>query len=151
MACEVCQIPAEDEAFLLFAAEHWKVYLSFKQSYLGRCFIPLRRHAGSLSELYPEEWLELAGVTVRLEAAIRKAFGATLFNWACLMNAAYQEAEPEPHVHWHVRPRYDGPVELEGLRFEDPAFGHHYRNGEHMAPVPYQVRLRIAERIRECL
>ena len=42
------------------------------------------------------------------------------------MNNAYQLTPAKPHVHWHVKPRYDHKVELMGEVFQDPNFGHHY-------------------------
>jgi len=49
-----------------------------------------------------------------------------MFNWTCLMNGAYKNNPPDPHVHWHARPRYSKPVVFEGIEFEDKEFGHHY-------------------------
>ena len=47
-------------------------------------------------------------------------------NWSCLMNNFYKEAAPDPHLHIHVRPRYDKPVMLNGSTYTDNEFGHHY-------------------------
>jgi diadenosine tetraphosphate (Ap4A) HIT family hydrolase len=60
------------------------------------------------------------------EAGIKVAFGADLFNWACLMNNAFKTPHPQPHVHWHVWPRYRRPVQIGTHTFTDPNFGHHY-------------------------
>jgi diadenosine tetraphosphate (Ap4A) HIT family hydrolase len=42
------------------------------------------------------------------------------------MNSFYKESEPDPHLHIHVRPRYDKPVMLSGNTYFDSEFGHHY-------------------------
>ena len=42
------------------------------------------------------------------------------------MNNFYKEAAPDPHLHIHVRPRYDKPVMLNGSIYTDNEFGHHY-------------------------
>ena len=42
------------------------------------------------------------------------------------MNSFYKESEPDPHLHVHVRPRYDKPVILNGNTYSDSEFGHHY-------------------------
>ena len=42
------------------------------------------------------------------------------------MNSFYKEAEPNPHLHIHVRPRYAKPVLLNGKVYPDGEFGHHY-------------------------
>jgi len=65
-------------------------------------------------------------VVKKLEAVITKAFGAKMFNWSCLMNNAYQNDPPNPHVHWHLRPRYSKRVKFANRWFEDPDFAHHY-------------------------
>ena len=35
-------------------------------------------------------------------------------------------SEPDPHLHIHVRPRYDKPVMVNGCIYTDSEFGHHY-------------------------
>lgn len=42
------------------------------------------------------------------------------------MNSFYKESEPNPHLHIHVRPRYDEPVTVNGRAYIDSEFGHHY-------------------------
>lgn len=150
MHCDFCHIPDEDTPFQLAETACWSIYLANDQAYLGRCIILLRRHCGDLADLTPEEWLDLGQVVKRVEVALRQAFGATMFNWACLMNDAYKSAPPNPHVHWHVRPRYDHAVAFGGLTFEDPEFARHYNNRKAM-DVPLEVRLAIAERVRGLL
>jgi diadenosine tetraphosphate (Ap4A) HIT family hydrolase len=97
------------------------------QTYLGRSVVVLKReNCGDLAELTKEEMLDFLELVGRLENAFRKAFNATMFNWSCLMNLAYQNVPPDPHVHWHFRPRYDHTVTFFGLDFIDPNFGKHY-------------------------
>ncbi len=122
MVCDFCSKKKKP----FFETKHWRVFLSGDQSYLGRIFIFLNRHAESISELTKEEWIDLLEMMKKFESAALKAFGARLFNWSCLMNNAFQEKNPKPHVHWHCRPRYDEQVEFAGLTFIDSEFGHHY-------------------------
>ena len=42
------------------------------------------------------------------------------------MNSFYKESEPDPHLHIHVRPRYDKPMMVNGNIYIDSEFGHHY-------------------------
>ena len=42
------------------------------------------------------------------------------------MNNFYKVTAPNPHLHIHVRPRYDKPVILNGSTYTDSEFGHHY-------------------------
>src|SRR3989344_516260 len=110
----------------IFETKYWEVYLSSDQYYLGRCVIVAKRDVGEMSLLTDEEWLDFANLVRNIESGFKKALGATMFNWTCLMNGAYQEKDPHPQVHWHLRPRYAKPVEFAGQKFEDKEFGHHY-------------------------
>jgi diadenosine tetraphosphate (Ap4A) HIT family hydrolase len=122
--CEVCELlPSNNPTF---ESEYWMATLSPDQGYLGRAYVTIKEHEGSLAELSHSQWQDFADMAKRYETAVTEAFGATLFNWGCLMNHAYQEDNPTPHVHWHVRPRYQEDVELLGRTFTDPDFGQHY-------------------------
>lgn len=103
-----------------------------------------------MSDLTEDEWLDFAKLAKKMESGFKAVFGATMFNWACLMNNAYQEKDPKPHVHWHFRPRYQAPVEFSNMKFEDNEFGHHYaRHTE--SPVPDKVFAEIVAAIRTLL
>ena len=65
-------------------------------------------------------------VIKKYEAAVKEAFGADLCNWSCLMNVAFRDLDPQPQVHWHVRPRYSKSVIVQGKEYYDPNFGMHY-------------------------
>ncbi len=147
MECICCKKPDENE--LISETKFWKVILASDQAYLGRCYVVLKRR-GDLAELNDEEWLDFRELLKRLESALRKAFNATMFNWTCLMNNAYQNKPPNPHVHWHFRPRYNHKVEFAGLVFEDPEFAHHY-NRVRKQEVSNDVKRKIVERIKENL
>jgi len=123
--CEVCDALATDEPRVL-VTPYWRVTLASDQGYLGRAFVSANRHVGSLSDLTPDEWTNLQQVISSYESAIKSVFGAVLFNWGCLMNNAFKVADPAPHVHWHVRPRYDRPITVDGRTYTDPNFAHHY-------------------------
>lgn len=127
MNCESCQSIKENKN-LVFEAKDWKISLSDNQYHLGRCFVDLKRHATSLSELKKEEIEDFLVVVKKLENAIKKTFNATMFNWSCLMNNAYKTSNPNPHVHFHFRPRYKEKVKFDGTLFEDKEFAHHYDN-----------------------
>jgi diadenosine tetraphosphate (Ap4A) HIT family hydrolase len=113
-------------AKLIFETKHWNIFLSEDQTYLGRNVVELKRVSPSLSDLTDEEFADLHTVIKKYEFAVKKAFGATLCNWTCLMNHVYQKKPYAPHVHWHGRPRYEKPIEFAGLLFEDTSFGYHY-------------------------
>jgi len=123
--CEICA-HLHDTNNRIAETKDWIVVLALDQGYLGRCYVTLRKHKTSLADLSENEWLDFAQIAKALEKATAKAFGATPFNWACMMNNAYQEADADPHVHWHFRPRYKMPVTLNDTEFSDPLYGYHY-------------------------
>ena len=42
------------------------------------------------------------------------------------MNDAYRAEQANPHVHWHVWPRYKNPVRINYIMLEDLNFAHQY-------------------------
>lgn len=127
MDCDVCKFQ-NDYSTLVLKTEHWKVSVMDEQSCLGRCVIACNRHCPSLSDLTNGEWADFVEVIKKLEKSIKMAFGANVFNWACLMNNAFRKEPFNPHVHWHVRPRYKNSVNFAGITFTDPDFGEHYNS-----------------------
>jgi len=101
-------------------------FLADEQSYLGRCLVMLKRHTPSLSDLTEVEIVDFQKIAQELETRLKTVFGSTMFNWTCFMNDAFQEKPYNPHVHWHIKPRYDHDVEIAGTKFTDPDFGKHY-------------------------
>lgn len=112
------------EKDLIYRTHYWDVRLNPNQKYLGRCVVVLRRPCPRLPEITTEEIYALMKLAAELEALITKTFGATMFNWSCLMNNAYQHTPPDPQVHWHLVPRYDHAVEFNGKNFQDERFGY---------------------------
>lgn len=147
----------EDAKFQVLKTEYWDAFVAPDQLYLGRLVVVLRDP--NFSDNCP--WLrwvpmkahvEFHYVVDHLERALIRDFRATMFNWSCLMNNAYQEDNPKPHVHWHFRPRYKEPVEIFGQVFTDPNFGHHYlREDTDKKIVSDVLREAIAYKIREAI
>jgi len=131
----------------IFETKFWKVELNKDQAYLGRCVIFLKRNCGDLADLNKDEILDFLNVVKKLEDKIRISFGATMFNWTCLMNDAYKSDNPKPQVHWHCRPRYKDIIEFEGIKFEDTEFAHHYNNKRHLE-IDKEVLNKIANKIK---
>ncbi|HAP37451.1 hypothetical protein A2574_03765 [Candidatus Shapirobacteria bacterium RIFOXYD1_FULL_38_32] len=126
MSCYACDHPDTNTLNFVTSSDHWNVFLNNEQACLGRMVVVAKRHVPSLGELTQQEQLDFFKLVKILEDSVKTAFGASLSNWSCLMNDAYQEEDPRPHVHWHLRPRYKNNVELNGQTFSDPEFGHHY-------------------------
>jgi diadenosine tetraphosphate (Ap4A) HIT family hydrolase len=117
---------------------------------VGRNVVHLKRHTGDLAHLTHDELIEWLAIVQSLEAALRAAFGATMFNLSCYMNHAYRESPPNPHVHWWVVPRYNQPVTVNGWTFEDPHFGNPY-DPSRWLDVPKEIHQEIADRIIQAI
>lgn len=148
MACPICSwSPNNHEYRFLFETKYWRVVIAPNQSLVGRCVVHLKRHVGDVADLDQNELIEWLTVVRNLEAALRSAFGATMFNWSCYMNHSYRENVPDPHLHWWAVPGYDHPLTIGDWTFEDPDFGSpydHYR----WLDVPEDLHQQIAERIQ---
>ena len=90
MGCKYCDIVKKNSpSYLILETKHWRVILSYSHGYLGRCIIILKKHCGELSGLTKEEWNDFGEVATKMEDALKKAFGAVMFNWTSMMNDAY--------------------------------------------------------------
>lgn len=148
MKCKYCQkATARNSATTLYKTDNWCVTLHPAQGYLGRCIVATKRHVESLSDLSEEEWFDFFTLVKKLEPAFKAAFGAEMFNWTCMMNNAYKEKHPYPHVHWHFRPRYRHAVHVGGITFTDSEFGSHYDRTRKTEDVTDEVMYAIAKRL----
>ncbi len=128
--CEFCELNKKNnDEFLLAETEHWKIYLADEQNYPGRCIIPLKRHVSRLSELTREEWDDFHKVVCAVETALIAQLGSTNLNWTCLMNGGYAVEPSNPHVHFHLIPRYRNSITIGNQTFIDENFGDHYKVG----------------------
>lgn len=123
--CDICK-HLNTKSNQVFQNGSWVVALAPDQGYLGRCYVTLREHKPDLASLTTQEWRDFSEIVVRLEHVFKKDFGASVCNWASMMNNAFQLDQPAPHVHWHFRPRYSKEVKIGKHIFRDPLFGHHY-------------------------
>ena len=147
--CEVCpvvQAPTANETEVLLLTERWRAALDRNQTYLGKSFVTLREHKETLSDLDGLDWNDLHGVVQLLEGAIKRAFGANVVNWDCLMNNAVMLGQPT-HVHWHAYPRYVGGAAFEGEEFPDDKWPRHREGGKHI--VSDALFARISGRLKD--
>ncbi len=124
--CLFCEHLLGQKDGLVVETESWRVLVSRDQGYLGRCMVIAKHHIANKEELSEETVLELHYLQVDLENAVSHTLGATMCNWTQLGNHAYRDNDPNPHLHYRMRPRYGEPVEFDGRYFEDPAFGEMY-------------------------
>lgn len=99
-------------AFLVREYEHWVWSLRPVHSTLGAGVISARRYAPNFSDMTTEECAELATVVKDVEGRLKAAFAYDKINYLMLMMV-------DPHVHFHVIPRYAGPQEFGGITWTD--------------------------------
>lgn len=142
--CELCEF-LKDPQHQILATKHWNIGTSNNQAYLGRAFMTLRRHKGSLSALSEEEWQDFRRIVGVLEKAYKQAFGAEPLNWGCFMNIAFQTEPHNPHVHWHIFPRYKVAPVVAGITFSDKRFGYFYDDKAEHIVSDEVVRVIVAQ------
>lgn len=103
--------------------DHWVVLARPAQPTLGALVLAAKGDATAFGDLPAAAHAELKGVTGAIEAALARAVGYAKLNYLMLMMV-------DPHVHFHVIPRYEGAREWQGREFVDcgwpkvPDLGH---------------------------
>ena len=99
-------------ATLIAEYEHWVVLLRPAQPTLGALILAAKSDATAFGDLPTEAHTELKTATAAIEAALTRAVGYAKINYLMLMMV-------DPHVHFHVLPRYDGERSGAGLTIGD--------------------------------
>ena len=99
-------------ATLVREYEHWVVLLRPQQPTAGSLVLAAKSDATAFADLEPAAFAELAQVTADIEAALKAAVSYERINYLMLMMV-------DPHVHFHVIPRYDGERTLGGVAVPD--------------------------------
>ena len=97
---------------LLGDYSHWVVLLRPQQVTLGSLVLACKDAAQSWSEIPRAAFSELKTVTGDIESELRSAFEPDRLNYLMLMMV-------DPHVHFHVIPRYKSPRTFENIKFVD--------------------------------
>lgn len=92
--------------------DHWLVLLRPAQPTLGSLVLAAKGDAVAFGDLPPAAHAELAIATREIEAALTQVVGYQKLNYLMLMMV-------DPHVHFHVIPRYDGERTGGGLLIAD--------------------------------
>lgn len=95
--------------------EHWCVLMRPAQATLGALVLASTEEARAFPALSREAFAELAEATARIEAALKAFRTFERINYLMLMMV-------DPHVHFHVLPRYGSVQTFEGLAFRDPGW-----------------------------
>ena len=93
----------------------WTVLLRPQQITLGALVLACRKPATKFSEIGQEAFNELNRVTSHIESVLADAFSYDKLNYLMLMMV-------DPHVHFHIVPRYSSPRSFRGLSFADPGW-----------------------------
>ncbi len=88
-------------ATLVAEFKHWVVLARPAQPTLGSLVLGAKSQATAFGALDPAAHAELAPVTAAIEAALGAAVGYDKLNYLMLMMV-------DPHVHFHIVPRYEG-------------------------------------------
>ena len=102
-------------ASLLHEYASWVVLLRPAQPTLGSLVLACKEEATSLAAVSSAAYAELAAATADLERVLRQAFDFQKINYLALMMV-------DPHVHFHVIPRYSAPRDFDGLSCVDAAW-----------------------------
>ena len=99
-------------ATLIAEWEHWVLLLRPAAVTLGSCVLAAKGGATSFAALPAGAHAELAVATAHVEAMLRAAVDHDKLNYLMLMMV-------DPHVHFHVIPRYASPRERDGRSYPD--------------------------------
>lgn len=99
-------------ATLIAEYGHWVALLRPAQPALGSLILAAKGEARSFPELPREAFAELGEVVAEIEAALGSAVGHEKINYLMLMMV-------DPHVHFHVVPRYEGERSACGVTVRD--------------------------------
>lgn len=110
---------------------HWVVLLRPQQPTLGALVLAAKSDVEAFAALDPEAFAELGGVVADIETALKATVGYERINYLMLMMV-------DPHVHFHVLPRYDGTREACGLSVPDAGWPKAPELGTAVTPTPEQ-------------
>lgn len=94
---------------------HWCVLLRPAQVTLGALVLGAKSEATAFPQLGEDAFTELHRVTREMETALAAFRPYQRINYLMLMMV-------DPHVHFHVLPRYERPQDFEGAAFADPGW-----------------------------
>ncbi len=92
--------------------DHWLVLLRPAQPTLGSLVLAAKSDVTAFADLPDAAFAELAIVSRAIETALGNAVAHEKLNYLLLMMV-------DPHVHYHVIPRYSGTRTHGGVAFED--------------------------------
>lgn len=103
------------DASLIKAYRHWSVLIRPKQVTLGAMVLVAHADVSQFSALPAEAHAEMAVIVPAIEGALQATFKPQKMNYLMLMMV-------DPHVHYHVLPRYADTPSLDGREVTDPGW-----------------------------
>jgi diadenosine tetraphosphate (Ap4A) HIT family hydrolase len=97
---------------LVAAYPHWLVLLRPAQPTLGSLVLAAKSDATAFSALTADAFAELGAAIADIESVLQERVGYARINYMMLMMV-------DPHVHFHVIPRYDGERQAMGVSIAD--------------------------------
>ena len=83
------------------------LYLFKDQAHKGRCALALKNHRKELCECGPEELAAFARDLARASGAVKELWGCDKINLGSF-------GDTNPHLHFHIVPKYEGGFEFGG-------------------------------------
>jgi len=114
--------------------DHWVLLLRPTQVTAGSLILAAKSDATAFGDLPAAAHAELATITGALESALRSAVNYEKINYLMLMMV-------DPHVHFHVFPRYEGGRTLAGMTFTDEGWPGQPNLASGIALSPSQIDL----------
>ncbi len=120
--------------------DHWVVLLRPAQVTLGSLVLAAKSDATAFGRLPAGAHAELATITADVEALLLEAIGYQRINYLMLMMV-------DPHVHFHIFPRYEGSRTIDGLTIGDAGWPGppDLKSGQNLSPAQVeQLKSRLA-------
>ncbi|RDV84307.1 HIT family protein [Ammonifex thiophilus] len=105
--CAKLQDNRDEENLLLLRREHAFVLMNLYPYNNGHLLVAPNRHVGDVTELTPEEWLEIFTLTKDMVEILRRVMRPDGFNIGINLGKVAGAGIPE-HFHVHIVPRWEG-------------------------------------------
>jgi diadenosine tetraphosphate (Ap4A) HIT family hydrolase len=100
---------------LIHSYEYWSILLRPQQTTLGSLILGAHSKVESLGQLPQAAFTELSTITQQIETTLTRCFNYDKINYLMLMMV-------DPHVHYHVIPRYAQERSFENVQVHDHAW-----------------------------
>ena len=121
--------------------KHWVLLVRPAQVTIGSLVLVSTSEATAFGALPPEAFTELSDIVPSIEAALKSLIEYEKINYLMLMMV-------DPHVHFHVFPRYEGSRSLGALTIEDSGWPGppDLQSGQALDPSAFErLRLQLSE------